>query len=235
MKNMKRIFTSLLMTLVLVMALAPAAMAADTTATVEITGKKDTFVFSPGGTESSTDLFPNFKNLMPGDTVTQPIKIVHKGVGLGSVRLSMRVVPHGYRNYPQSDVLKHEASLAEMNDFLSQLELKIYKGSKTSVKPIFDGTMDSSHQLTDFRELAVFKKGSVGTLTLELTVPIELGNDFADRMGEFDLEFMVEEIPAAIIPQTGDTTNIGLLITVSAVSLGAIIVVVIILLKKKKK
>ena len=235
MKNMKRIFTSLLMTLVLVMALAPAALAADTTATVDITGKKDTFVFSPGSGASSTDLFPNFKNVMPGDTVTQRIEITHKGVGLDKFKLYMRAVPHNNANQPQTPVLRNEGSVAEMNDFLSQLELRIYKGPNTTVTPIYSGSPDGANQLKDFILLGEFTKGRKGVITAELTVPITMGNEFADRMGEVDWEFLIEEVPPAIIPQTGDTTNLGVLIGVSVLSLAAIVVVVVILLRKKKK
>ena len=235
MKNMKRIFTSLLMALVLVMAMAPAALAAGTVSEIDVTGKTDTFVFSPGSGASSTDLFPNFKNVMPGDTVLQSINVTHKGVGLGKFKLYMRAVPHDRSNLPQEPVLDHEGSVAEMNDFLSQLELKVYKGPNTNVKPIYSGSPDGANQLKDFVFLGEFSKGLKGRLTAELTVPIEMGNEYADRMGEVDWEFMIEEVPPAIIPQTGDTTNLGVLIGVSVLSLAAIIVVVVILLRKKKQ
>ena len=235
MKTMKRIFTSLLLSLILVMALAPAASAAGTTAEIELAGKTGTFVFSPGSGYSGTDLFPNFKEVMPGDTITQRIEITHKGLGLGKVKLYMRAIPHGAGNAPQSPVLRQEGSTGEMNDFLSQLELKIWKGSDTAKTPIYSGSPDGANQLDDFIYLGEFQQGGRGVLTAQLTVPIEMGNEFADRAGEVDWEFRVDEVPASVIPQTGDSTNIGLLITVAGLSLAAIIVVVVILLRKKKQ
>ena len=234
MKTFNRIFTSLLICLVLLTALAPAAYAVQD-AKVEITGKKDTFAFTPGSVYSSSDLFPEFKNAFPGDTLTQQIYIDHKGVGLGSVRLYLRVLPHSDTNLPQDAVRKHEGSVAEMNDFLSQLEMKIWKGSKKTVTPIYVSSPDQPGSLAQFKELAVFKKNARGVLTVELHIPAEMGNEYADRMGEMDWEFMIEEIPPAIIPQTGDESNVHLMIAVSLISFAAIVVVLILLLKKNKK
>ena len=133
MKLTKRIFSAVLLTLVLVMALAPAALAAGTTATVDITDKKGTFVFRPGSGMSDTDLFPNFKNVMPGDTLTQYIEITSKGFGFDRFNVYMRAVPHTETgNRPQQEVLAVEQDVAAMNDFLSQLNLKIWKGTNTS-------------------------------------------------------------------------------------------------------
>ena len=234
MKTLNRIFSSLLTVMLLVLCLAPAASAATPKATIDITGKTNTFVFGPGSKYSDTDLFNGFKDVYPGDTLRQEVYITHKGVGLGSFKLFMRVVPHDHSNLPQAPVLAAEGSVENMNDFLSQLHLTIWKGKDTSVTPIFDGKASEADGLSQYKQLAVFKKGLTGVLTVELEVPIEMGNEFADRIGEVDWEFMIEEIPAPIIPQTGDTTNIGVLIAVSVVSLAAIIVVVILLLRKKK-
>ena len=235
MKLTKRIF--LLLSLVLVMALAPTALAAGQVATVDITGKTDTFVFGPGSGMSDTDLFPNFKNVMPGDTVQQRIAITHDGYGLNSLNVYMRAVPHNSSNLPGNKVLEHEGTVAEMNEFLSQLNLKIWKGTDTSKTPIYDGSPNGTGGMGGFIHLGEFRKGRTGHITAQLTVPIEMGNEFADRAGEVDWEFRVDEIesPKGDSPKTGDESNIGVFATVSVVTLVVLIAIGVVYLIRKKK
>ena len=231
MKLTKRIFSAVLMSLVLVLALAPAAMAAGTTATVDITNKKGTFVFGPGSGMSDTDLFPEFKNVMPGDTVTQQIEIEYTGRDFNSVRVYLRAVPHTETgNRPVID-----ANVSEMNDFLSQLNLKVWKGTHLDVTPIYDGAPNTADGLSSFILLGEFPRNKPGVLTAQLTVPITMGNEFADLAGEVDWEFRVDEVeqPKGTTPKTGDATNVPILIAVAGISLAA--VVVILLLNRKKK
>ena len=236
MKLTKRIFSAVLVSLVLVLALAPAAMAAGTTATVDITNKKGTFVFGPGSGMSDTDLFPDFKNVMPGDTLTQRIEITSKGFGFDRFNVYMRAVPHTESgNRPQPGVLAVEDDVASMNEFLSQLNLKIWKGTNTSKTPIYNGAPNTADGLSSFILLGEFTKGRTGVLTAQLTVPIDMGNEFASRAGEVDWEFRVDEVeqPKGTSPKTGDSTNVPVLLMVAGLSLAA--VVVIILLNRKKK
>ena len=225
MKTMKRILVSLLLALMILMCVAPAAMAAGTVTTVDITGKHDTFLFNKSTSVYASDLFANFKNVFPGDSLTQQVKITHKGIGLNSFKIYMRVVPHGPANKPVSDVTWQES-----NEFLSQLDMTIKKGSKT----LFNGHPNESDGLTEFTYLGQMHKGGSMNLDVTLDVPITMGNEFADRMGEMDWEFMIEEIPSTI-PKTGDETPIGLLMTVMIISLLALVLVVFFLRKKKKK
>ena len=229
MKTMNRIFSSLLACMLLLLCLTPAVSAAGT-ATIDITDKGSHFVFSPGSEYTDSDLFVDFKNVFPGDTITQEIAITHKHFGLNKLKLYMRAVPHNNANQPLID-----EDVARMNDFLSQLQMKIWKGTNLSKTPIYQSSPDDPDGLTKFVLLGEFKKGMTGHITVQLEVPITLDNEYADRMGEVDWEFMIEEVPNPIIPQTGDQTNVGLLIGISLVSLGALVVVVILLLRKKKK
>ena len=233
MKTMNRIFSSLLACLVLLLVMAPAVSAADH-ATIDITDKGSHFVFQPGSEYSDSDLFYGFKNVFPGDTITQEVHITHKHFGFNKLKLYMRAVPHTSANLPQTAVLENEESVAQMNEFLSQLKMKVWKGRNRTKTPIFNTSPDNPGGLKDFILLGEFKKGLTGVITVQLEVPITMDNEFANRMGEVDWEFMIEEVPNPIIPQTGDQTNIGLLIGISLVSLAALVIVVILILRKKK-
>ena len=69
---MKKIIT-LLTVLVLVLSSVLPVYAAD--GKVSYDGKAKEFIFAPGSDYSPTDLFSNFKDVMPGDTLTQKIKV----------------------------------------------------------------------------------------------------------------------------------------------------------------
>ena len=103
---------------------------------------------------------------------------------------------------------------------------------KTEYNPIttlfysdFEGTAEELDGLAENVLLGTFEKGDSTVLTAKLSVPIELGNEYANRVGEVDWVFVAEELnnPA---PETGDTTNanpyVGLLVAagVAVVGLG---------------
>ena len=69
---MKKILT-LLTTLLLMLAVSATVFAAD--ANVSYSGDAGEFVFAPGSEYSLTDLFPNFKDVMPGDSISQKITV----------------------------------------------------------------------------------------------------------------------------------------------------------------
>ena len=67
---MKKITTVLVLLFALLFAVT-AVYAADSN--VDYLGSAGDFVFAPGSSYSPTDLFSNFKDVMPGDNITQKI------------------------------------------------------------------------------------------------------------------------------------------------------------------
>ena len=181
-RTMRSLF-SLVLTLILVLALATPAFAAS--ASITYNGQKDQFDFDP-----SHDLFRNFKDVMPGDTLKQDITFTNKAKDCNYVKLYVRAVAHDEKDNPLTKPVKdNEKSIASMEDFLSQLSMKVTYGTKV----IFEASPDELDGMKNKVLLGTFRRNATATLTVELKVPIELGNEYADRMGEVDWVFTVED------------------------------------------
>ena len=89
MKCFRRFAALCLALVVFAAALAPSALAAGN---VSYLGRADKFVFSPGSSYSPTDLFTDFKNVMPGDTLTQSVYIANNAAYNVKVKLYMRAL-----------------------------------------------------------------------------------------------------------------------------------------------
>ena len=84
---MKKIKT-LLITLILVLSSVMPVFAADGKVTYD--GNAQKFIFEPGSKYSPTDLFPNFKNVMPGDSITQKITVKNDASNKVKAKIYMR-------------------------------------------------------------------------------------------------------------------------------------------------
>ena len=202
------------MVLALCLSLAPVALA-DSSVTYK--GQAEKFVFAPGSDYSPTDLFENFKGVMPGDTLTQKIDVRNAAENNVKVKLYIRALGA----HPDSE------------EFLSQMTLNVKdeKGSE-----LFDAPADQTAQLSDWVCLGTFYSGAAVTLDVTLNVPITMGNDFQEAVGYLDWEFMVEEFPIeSDDPVTGDDTPIGVYIAVCAVSAAAIVLLLVTRRKKKEQ
>ena len=210
---MKRLM-ALAAALLVLLTLSATALAAD--GNVSYSGNAGEFVFEPGGENSLTDLFPNFKDLMPGDSVTQRIVLKNNADRRVNVRISMRALG------------AHHDSEA----FLSQLQLKVTQVGKTD---LFEAPASQTAQLTDWVLLGMLTTGGQVELEVTLTVPTSMGNEFQEQAGYLDWQFMAEETPSGYSPQTGDQAKLGLYAAVMVAALVAIVVMVILLVRKKKK
>ena len=208
---MKRLF-ALIMVLALCLSLAPVALA-DSSVTYK--GQAEKFVFAPGSDYSPTDLFENFKGVMPGDTLTQKIDVRNAADNNVKVKIYMRALGA----HPDSE------------EFLSQMTLNVKDESGSE---LFDAPADQTAQLSDWVCLGTFYSGAAVTLDVTLNVPITMGDDFQEAVGYLDWEFMVEEFPIEDDdPVTGDDTPIGLYIAVCAVS--AVVIVLLLVTRRKKE
>ena len=75
-------------------------------------------------------------------------------------------------------------------------------------------------------------------MDVTLNVPVELDNEYQNKIGYLDWEFRIEEYPVddddPKPPQTGDNSNVELWLTVAGVSL-AVLVILLVWRKKNRE
>lgn len=185
---MKRLLKGLLILVFGVMSWISSVPALGETASVRYEGGAEQFVFLPGSSASASDLFLNFKKVMPGDRLSQRIGISNQQEL--PIRLFLRADPHDETVNPLSPAVAETESVESMEDFLRQLQLTVWQGDTA----LFQASPDQTAGLTENVFLGEFSGGEATELTLDLTVPMELGNEYADRIGEADWVFLAEEV-----------------------------------------
>lgn len=184
-KSCKAVFSLVLM-LLIVMSLSSTAYAAAPSITFK--GFTSGFDFQPGSEYTETDLFNSFKNVMPGDTVTETITFTNSASDCDFVNLYMRAEAHDETANPLSPKVAEKETVAAMTEFLSKLSMKVWNGTEL----IYDAAPNELGGLGSNKFLGTFRSGETATLKVELSVPIDLDNKFADHIGEVDWIFHVE-------------------------------------------
>lgn len=196
--------------------LAPAsAYAADTPSMAYDGNARHMTVSGVEAPSGGVDLFPAFKDLMPGDTREQLIKIETKGVQ-GQVSIFVRAV------------VDEDAARA-----LEPISLTAAVSAGPSSSVLETGTPASVFAET--AKIATFAADGNATLDLRLSVPTSVGNELADASKTVRWEITAEDdsgeldaIPARPEPayrsifsqltQTGDSIPLGALIAVAAIA-----------------
>ena len=214
MKTFKKLL-SFLFVAIMMLSLCVPAFAAD--GNVSYVGGAEKFIFAPGSTYSPTDLFDNFKGVMPGDSLTQQILVKNDASNNVKIRLYMRSL----------------GAQLDTDEFLSQMTLSVKQNGTSN---LFDAPADETAQLTDWVYLGTIYSGGKITLDVTLDVPISMGNDFQDAIGYLDWEFKVEELPVSPTypqaPKTGDESQLILWVSLMTASAAA---VAIMLFGKKRQ
>lgn len=203
---MKKI--SLFICLLLALLLCGSALA---DASVNYVNEAEKFVFLPGSQYSGTDMFENFKNCVPGDVLNQLITV--RNYTGKQVRIYMKAEPID------------EADRA----FLEQLHMTVT--SKDGV--IFEAAPSETAQLTEYVLLGTFRYQGTTELDVQLTIPVEMGNEYMGAIGTVPWTFMAEELPDEATPHTGDWFNMSTWLLAAAVLL-ALIVLLLAVQKKRK-
>lgn len=233
---MRKVF-SLLLALALVLSLAVPAFAA-TSGTLTVNGadsykgadgktyyniKADV---TPGSEYHQTDLFgDSFKNVMPGDKITAQIVINanFKLFNEDSIKVYLTGTPSNHIH------AERDETVASNREFLQQLKLTVANAKTGDV--YFSGTADKSFA-TD-TPIGTFRSNGKITLDVTLEVPIEMDNDYANRVGEVDwtLKISAYDDPSVDNPKTGDY----IMIAVAVMVVCAVALIVIFVAKRRKK
>lgn len=209
MRKIGKMSACFLLVLVAVMTAAIPVLAAE--AVVRYEGGAEGFVFLPGD-----DLFLNFKDVMPGDTLEQTVEIRNTRPGNDTVKIYLRAE-------------KSDGNDADAEDFLSQMELRIYQGDSLIAQGKANGVQPGQDML-----LGSFKSGGSTSLRAVLEVPAELDNSFADRAGEVVWVFTAEVVPPSVGPKTGDSLALlPLMVLLVGSLLGMAVLVIDSRLKRK--
>ena len=196
--------------------LAPASAYAAETPSIAYDGNARQLTVS--GVEAPSggvDLFPAFKDLMPGDTRDQPIKIEAKGVQ-GQVSIFIQAVVD--ENTPRA---------------LEPISLTAAVSAGPSSNVLETGTPASVFAET--ARVATFAADGNATLDLRLSVPTSVGNELADASKTVRWEVTAEDdsgeldaIPARPEPawknifsqltQTGDSIALEALVAVAVIA-----------------
>ena len=216
---MKKIISMLISLLVVTAMTCGLSICAYAAGTVTYSADSSKFIFEPGSSHSPTDLFTEYKGLMPGDSVRQDITV--KNDSSYGVKVKLYVRSHG----------AHEDSV----DFLSKLHLTIAESENNEMAYMFDAAADQTGGMTDWVYLGTLYSGGEVNLILNLDIPIELGNEYQDAIGYIDWEFKAEELPIdpddPVPPQTGDNSNLYLYAMLASLSGIALVI----LIPKRKK
>ncbi|MFR2565368.1 MAG: LPXTG cell wall anchor domain-containing protein [Anaerovoracaceae bacterium] len=187
MKKTFRIISSLVLALMLLCSTAVSFATGSSSVTYK--GKAKEFIFQPGSDYSVTDLFTNFKGVMPGDTLTQQINVRNEASKKVNVKIYIRALgPAELENNNGEEIVSADDSA----DFLEEMKLTVETDSD---KKLFDAPADQTAGLTDWVCLGTFRSGADVDLNVDLEVPITMGNDYQERIGALDWQFMAEEFP----------------------------------------
>jgi len=182
-------------------------------------GNSKKFIFEPGSDLSPSDIFPEFKNVMPGDSITQ--KLTLKNEASNDVKVNIFIRSLGAKQGSE--------------EFLSKLRLKVKKSLDNDMAYMFDAAADETAGLTDWVYLGTLYSGGKVNLDVILSVPTELDNKYQSDEGYLEWEFKIEEFPVEDTdpepPYTGTGTNIKYYIVVMG---GCVLMIVILFVWRRK-
>lgn len=176
----RRIIGIVLAAAILLSAVVYTAAAASADPVVMYNGSTGQIEFQnalPFGGHDKPDLFTNLKGLMPGDSVTQEIRIGAKNIGADRVRIHLRA------ENPNEDY----QTLIETYGHWVGFTVK-------------NGSTEITGSLADGVALGTFSRSGTTTVSVTLSIDIEADNHLQALVAEVDWVFTAEVLPGTVIP-----------------------------------
>lgn len=173
----------------------------NTVTKVTYTGKEKGFSFSA----ADTDLFANFKNLLPGCSRTQKITVQNQSPETVSLFLQAKAAKQDQMSEKEKKLV--EKLLSEYAEItVKQQELILYQG------PV-GGKLDQKKQNSGKAvSLGTFKPDSRQDLIVRLSVSPDMEHEMQELCGKVRWDFVAEgedaKMVSSIVPQTGDRTPV---------------------------
>lgn len=195
-----------------------------------------------------TDLFDNFKDVVPGDELSQTIVVKHDAQNIsGGSDFNI------YLYAENSDKERIGGGDAVPDDLFEKIKLTVTKdGNALELKKTGNDSKGVS--------LGKFSYGDAQNLSVKLSVPIELGNEYQNCKGKVNWYFYAEQVADEIIddpdtplnpppfetiednkvplnslPKTGDNSNIFIFAIVAGCCVVAIVALNVVRIKTRRK
>ena len=194
-RNISRIISLVLITAIMTVFMIP--VFAESSVTYD--GNAKDFIFAPD------NLFSNFTDFVPGDSITQRITIDNDISGKVKIKVYVRCI----------------GSDEKSQEFLSQMSMNI---DQVGYSNLFSNDADKLLDLTEWKYLGTVYSGGDIKLDLTLNVPVEMGNDYMNAEAHMRWEFMVEELPVEPDDPSPDTSDNLMIVFLSLI---AVIVAII--------
>ena len=196
MKTLKKVIV-LVMIAAVVCSLSVSVFAADSLLTYH--GLRKGYTVTPGSSYTDTDLFDGFKGAMPGDELTETITIENRSKDSDYINVYLQAVVHDEEQNPLSpNVAASGETVASMTDFLSQLNMIV----KHNGYLLYEASPDQLGGLASPVYIGSINQGKSLSIDVTLQIPIDLGNKYANRVGEVDWKIRVESFDYPSPPPT---------------------------------
>lgn len=204
---------SICLLLALTLSLAAPAFAED--GEVSYLGGADRFIFLPGSDESPTCLFAEFKDVMPGDQLSNVVEVRNAMKNEAKIRVYLRAT-----------------GIDGNVDFLKEMHLSV---TQRGASKLYDAPADQWTEMSDWVYLGTIYSGGKITLDMTLDVPITMGNEFQKAVGFITWQFKVEELPIEPDDPKPDTGDYSQPLLWGGLLVGSAVILVLIILPMRKK
>ena len=196
------------------------------------------FIFEPGSSYSPTDLFENFKDVMPGDKIEDVIVVTNSRSGRKTVKFYMRAVGPTATAEDGATVGTGREEKTVKQELLDKLTITV-EAENDRVFILEQPVSKVMYENEEWFYIGKLSPGKSTPLKITLEVPVTMGNEFRDVAGYVDWQFKIEvqdkDKTPPVTPDTGDNTNTLLYAAILGGSAAALIVLLVLKRKKRDK